>query len=52
MNLNYIWCESEDWIRLVQDRVQGQDFVNTMLNFEASHVRRFLDQPIKNVYHL
>jgi hypothetical protein len=32
MNLTEIWCEDIDWIQLAQDKIQWQNFVNTMKN--------------------
>jgi hypothetical protein len=33
MDLKETGCENVEWIKLAQDRVQWQSFVNTVMNF-------------------
>jgi hypothetical protein len=35
MDPKEIACEDADWIQLAQDRVQWQDFVNTVMNLQV-----------------
>jgi hypothetical protein len=35
MDLREIWIDGTNWIRLAQDRVQGRDFVITVMNLRV-----------------
>jgi hypothetical protein len=50
IGLRKMWCESEDWIQLAQDKVQWQEFVSTEINIlllkSGIHLDQFSDYQI------